>query len=580
MVGSLKFLLESVQSVAGKSFFLQVLLILVPFYFATYLLYAIDIGILYSNPLLNLKDILLSTFLISTILYLSSSFLVAAFLFFGIQGMFFLTYLFLKRSISYLDFQLLDELFLILPIGFKILAVLTGLLVVAVSLYCNRRLFSPKRLMKQVLIIALVVASFLVARSQAGNLRSAVFEDIIDGGLDTNINFRAFGSIYSFVFSMVNTWTFENKMAVVDTEGAWGDYRDFKLSENTKKNIHVILVESMLDPFALSESDKIKDQVDPIWFEWLDKAKFITAPGYGGGSAASEFEILCGVDSLLGHYSGFAYNYMTGKTTDCLPSYLAKQGYKSYASTPLWGGFYNIGRAYKSAGFENIWLRDSYEFDEVRNNYLSDTSFLRQQKNLMLDEIKSGSDPFLNFIFTTSCHGPYNLYDSMEPLVNISGMATDLNNVATCSLYTIRAIISYVKTMQERFPDDVFVILPDHQPAVSLSKFDNVHGFPKNLERIWPYLNRVMFVSSTEVSTPNILDYREIGELVLNHLSQSKLCKDIDCSSDSQNLFERGVYFDRKTLQEVNLKATPTEVQNDKELLRRQLFRILRKASQ
>ena len=208
MVGSLKFLLESVQSVAGKSFFLQVLLILVPFYFATYLLYAIDIGILYSNPLLNLKDILLSTFLISTILYLSSSFLVAAFLFFGIQGMFFLTYLFLKRSISYLDFQLLDELFLILPIGFKILAVLTGLLVVAVSLYCNRRLFSPKRLMKQVLIIALVVASFLVARSQAGNLRSAVFEDIIDGGLDTNINFRAFGSIYSFVFLYYTDYIF------------------------------------------------------------------------------------------------------------------------------------------------------------------------------------------------------------------------------------------------------------------------------------------------------------------------------------------------------------------------------------
>ena len=74
----------------------------------------------------------------------------------------------------------------------------------------------------------------------------------------------------------------------------------------SKKNIHIILLESFIDPTDFTNV-KIKENAIPNeWIKFKNKNKLYgISPVSGGGSAQAEFELLCGAPSIIEYGTEF-----------------------------------------------------------------------------------------------------------------------------------------------------------------------------------------------------------------------------------------------------------------------------------
>ena len=111
--------------------------------------------------------------------------------------------------------------------------------------------------------------------------------------------------------------TFDNKEII-----QYDDFRSFKLNENIiKRNIHIILMESFIDPTDFKNIKITQNIIPNQWIEFKSKNLIYgISPVSGGGSAQAEFEILCGAPSILEY--GTEFNRMGEGKTSCLPNYL------------------------------------------------------------------------------------------------------------------------------------------------------------------------------------------------------------------------------------------------------------------
>ena len=103
------------------------------------------------------------------------------------------------------------------------------------------------------------------------------------------------------------------------------------------------------------------------------------SPVIGGGSAQAEFEVLCGAPSILEY--GTEFNRIGLNETSCLPKYLKKYGFKTIASQPMYGSFFNIENAYKQLGFSYSFLAPKFDMTDKNNGWLSDRSFFNNILN-------------------------------------------------------------------------------------------------------------------------------------------------------------------------------------------------------
>ena len=118
-----------------------------------------------------------------------------------------------------------------------------------------------------------------------------------------------------------------------------------------KRNVHLIVLESFLDPRLFSKLSFSSSPVHPD-FEVLFGAQLglSLAPVFGGATAQAEFEILCGVPALE-RLSSVEFNVFNGSAALCLPGQLVNLGYYSSASNTYKPNFFNAVAGYQGAGF-------------------------------------------------------------------------------------------------------------------------------------------------------------------------------------------------------------------------------------
>ena len=113
------------------------------------------------------------------------------------------------------------------------------------------------------------------------------------------------------------------------------------------RNVHLLILESFLDPRLFRDLKLSRDPVHPDFAALFgDQLGLSIAPVFGGATSQAEFEVLCGVPALE-RLSSVEFNTFTGAPARCLPDLLGQLGYRAVASNAYKPNFFNTQSAYK-----------------------------------------------------------------------------------------------------------------------------------------------------------------------------------------------------------------------------------------
>lgn len=228
------------------------------------------------------------------------------------------------------------------------------------------------------------------------------------------------------------------------------------------RNVHVIVLESFWDPSVLKKAKFSRDPLDKdfrkLWTASGNSRALV--PVFGGYTANSEFEALCGFpvtrDAVF--FEGGLRN-----EAPCLPRLLSEAGYTSTVSHPNVAAFWNRTNAYARVGFDVYWSDKDFQLDDMNGDFLGDASLYRQVLDKVDPLIESGS-PTFNYVLTFFGHLDYPLNESRPPVVKVKNGSEWLERYANTVYYKSRELMVYIKELRARDPNAVIVMFGDHLP--------------------------------------------------------------------------------------------------------------------
>lgn len=333
-----------------------------------------------------------------------------------------------------------------------------------------------------------------------------------------------------------------------------------RLQKNANhKNVHLIVLESFLDPRLFELARFSKDPAHPDFEKLFGKnLGFSVSPVFGGASAQAEFEVLCGVPAL-DQLSSVEFNVFTGTPAYCLPGVLGKIGYRTIASNAYKPSFFNAPLAYQGIGFAEAYF--PREYSGVSNTYLSTGDV--QTEHFMFDEVlfdqnlafvkkhlQSGSHaPLFNYMMTIYGHTPHTLDPVRRPevLQVLSGNGdAELQRAANQFYYRTRAIAHYVNALIRMDRNSLIILVSDHVPPLQYGPdtYHELHylGNAENAD----YLNRLMIIENGHPVVYRTMRHFDIPDVVLNFITGGKHCREQSCGflQKERNL-NRWAFLDR-----------------------------------
>lgn len=228
------------------------------------------------------------------------------------------------------------------------------------------------------------------------------------------------------------------------------------------RNVHMIVLESFWDAALLTGSGLSDDPLDPrfrrLWRK-TENSK-VLAPVFGGYTANSEFEALCGLPVAENHVF-FETNLR--KPVACLPWILREAGYRSIASHPNVAGFWNRVNAYQRIGFDTYWSERDFVPDDMNGDFLSDVSLYRQVME-KVNPLMSQPKPVFNYILTYFGHLHYPLNDERPKRIETTDGNGLLAAYANQLYYKSRELMNFLERLQQDDPDSLIVLFGDHLP--------------------------------------------------------------------------------------------------------------------
>jgi len=325
------------------------------------------------------------------------------------------------------------------------------------------------------------------------------------------------------------------------------------------RNVHLIILESFLDPTLFSKASYSSDPVHPEFSRLFgDKQGLSVSPVFGGATAQAEFEILCGIPALE-KLSSIEFNIFTGAPVYCLPGLLEKAGYRTVATNAYKPNFFNALPAYQGLGFGEIYFpaeysgsRDSYfsANDGSKDDFLFDGSLFKQ--NLALVARALGEDeprPLFNYIMAIYGHTPHDLDEPLRPerLQLESDYQDDhLHRAANQYYYRTAAIAEYVSKLRELDSNSLIIIVSDHVPP--LRNGPNTYrelAYMDNIEDSY-YYNKLLIVDNGQPVIYNRMRHFDLPDVALDFITAGKHCSAQDCPHlTDAPLQDRMSYLDR-----------------------------------
>ncbi|MGB0495945.1 MAG: sulfatase-like hydrolase/transferase [Kangiellaceae bacterium] len=243
------------------------------------------------------------------------------------------------------------------------------------------------------------------------------------------------------------------------------------------KNIHMIVMESFIDPRLIKELNLPESFISESLLEYLNHQQNfskVVSPIYGGGTAQAEFELLTGIKAL-GKVNKIEFNIMQGNKINAFVNRLSNHGYDITAMIAPDADFFNSKRAYKSLGFEKIYYLQESEslkntiFSDVNlsNEMLYDGELFDLNLKFLKDHIKSGNKPVFNYVLGMFGHLPFERNSQLRPdRVTPNHPDDRLNRIANQFYYRTEALAKYLEKLIEIDPTAIIFVTSDHLPSV------------------------------------------------------------------------------------------------------------------
>lgn len=233
-----------------------------------------------------------------------------------------------------------------------------------------------------------------------------------------------------------------------------------------RRSVHILVLESFVDPSHFRELDCGGDPLDPRFRRWIDQSGSLAlAATFGGKSARSEFEVLCGVPSF--ERLGVDLMALRGAAVPCLPNLLRRHGYVTISNSSGPASFFNHDVAHPAMGFEHPHFGDDFVMTEAEmdGEYLADDAYYPQLMRWVLPVVAERR-PLLNYVLTWAGHYPFDLNPERHPPVCAED--TVAGKVANNAHYASVAAADFVEAIEAHDPDALILVLSDHLPSLGL----------------------------------------------------------------------------------------------------------------
>lgn len=230
----------------------------------------------------------------------------------------------------------------------------------------------------------------------------------------------------------------------------------------TPRNIHLVLLESFWDPNRLKKAGYNQNPLSPEFRKlWKSTGYSIAMPPvFGGYTANSEFEVLCGFPVTKDNVK---FERQLKNSVPCLPHILADKGYRTIASHPNVPVFWNRVNAYRNIGFQTYWSIADFVQDDMNREFMADATLYRQ----VLEKISPSLDkkePMLDYIVTYFGHWNYPLGATRPSKITAKSKVEEVATYANTTYYKSRELMTFIDQMRKRDPDGIIVVFGDHLP--------------------------------------------------------------------------------------------------------------------
>ena len=317
--------------------------------------------------------------------------------------------------------------------------------------------------------------------------------------------------------------------------------------QQKKRNIHLIVLESFLDPALLHDARFSRNPAHPAFRKLFGKKGGISiSPVFAGGTAQAEFEVLCGAPALR-EFSGIEFDLFTGAKAPCLPRILAQGGYETNATNAYKPDFFNSSNAYTGIGFTKRYYPQEFAAgydtyfsagDVTDEDYMFDGVLFSQNLEFITRRIKENPTlPIFNYIIGMYGHTPHDLNSSKRPMViEMLGTFHDegLEKAVNQYYYRTEAIATYVKGLIAADPKSLIIIVSDHLPSLSGSQtYQELNYLGGTTEAT--FLNRIYIIENGRTVRQNTIHHYDIPRIILNYATRGKYCQEHDCNFTAQD---------------------------------------------
>lgn len=446
-----------------KNFYFQCFFFTLLWQLTLFVLYKLNF--IYYNPLIELSDIVpnfLFIFIVSSI-FLSPLFSLILVSLIYLGGI--ILYFFTRQNFTLLQFYNIPEL--IDAFGYKsylflLLILLTIFILYKISKKIN--FISNSKKQKIVTISLSILILFVIFFNS-----HLYFHKILNHNIDNFNKFASWksgGQIYSIIYLHAENENTLNKINNLNKNIK----HDLDLKDNKLPELMVLI---------LLESFVPRSELKPQKFNsFLNKERYksikLEAPTFGGMSAKTEFEILCGIPELQ-TLGDMTFNFL-GKTNAniCLPSLLKNKGYKTLSIVGTKPYFHNSYNAYKALGFEKSLSKDDLNLDDLDGVHPSDSTIFNRAYN---EIVRQNNEKLFLYIFTAAGHSPYSLNPSKRPKISNDPYFDRIT-------YTEIELKNFLNKLNKINPAASILIAGDHSTFESI-KYLNINSEKSKLMKVW-----------------------------------------------------------------------------------------------
>ncbi|NLX18269.1 MAG: LTA synthase family protein [Desulfobulbus sp.] len=323
-------------------------------------------------------------------------------------------------------------------------------------------------------------------------------------------------------------------------------------ANSTRRNVHLVVLESFLDPTLFKKASFNKDPFHPEFRQlFTNKLGLSISPVVGGKTSQAEFEILCGVPAFE-EVAGMEFNTFTGAAAYCMPGKLQLAGYQTMASNAYNPSFFNTTSAYQGIGFDTIYFPREYvsggETYIVRGDttdemqYMFDGELFDQNLDFIAPLLRrKNGPPLFNYVLTVYGHFPHLINEKKRPLVirmHAAFKDAQLERSANQIYYRSQAIAGYIRRLLKLDPDSLIILVSDHLPPgqhgrKSFQKLRYLNNDPDSL-----HMNRIMIVEGGKMKKYGIMHHYDVPSVIYNSITNGAYCKVYSCGFIDNRLLD------------------------------------------